>query len=59
MDECAFVLCFSMEAQFTETMRNMLTGQKPVVEESHCPRCSRKRYAKFYMGSSCIVSSTI
>ncbi|KAL8592145.1 hypothetical protein ACOMHN_033516 [Nucella lapillus] len=33
----------SMEAQFTETMRNMLTGQKPPAEESHCPRCSRKR----------------
>lgn len=33
----------SMEAQFTETMRNMLTGQKPTAEECHCPRCNRKR----------------
>ncbi|XP_041368374.1 protein FAM193A-like [Gigantopelta aegis] len=36
-------LSHSMEVQFTETMRNMLTGSKPSADECHCPRCNRKR----------------
>ncbi|XP_046371497.2 protein FAM193A-like isoform X3 [Haliotis rufescens] len=36
-------LSHSMEVQFTETMRNMLTGTKPAHEECFCPRCNRKR----------------
>lgn len=41
--ECLNNSCCSMEAQFTETMRNMLTGTKPTTEECYCPRCNRKR----------------
>ncbi|XP_055955292.1 protein FAM193A isoform X2 [Patella vulgata] len=33
----------NMEAQFTETMRNLLQGTRPSVEDCHCPRCNRKR----------------
>lgn len=33
----------NLEAQFTETMRMMLQGNKPSSEELSCPRCNRKR----------------
>lgn len=34
---------FSLEAQFTETMRLMLQGNKPSADELTCSRCNRKR----------------
>ncbi|XP_045190790.2 protein FAM193A-like isoform X3 [Mercenaria mercenaria] len=36
-------LSHNLEAQFTETMRLMLQGNKPSQDELTCPRCNRKR----------------
>ncbi|XP_052772663.1 protein FAM193A-like isoform X3 [Mya arenaria] len=36
-------LSHNLEAQFTETMRLMLQGNKPTQDELTCPRCNRKR----------------
>ncbi|XP_074640905.1 uncharacterized protein LOC141898735 [Tubulanus polymorphus] len=33
----------SLEAKFTETMRNLLSGNKPGPDECRCPNCNRKR----------------
>ena len=33
----------TLEQQFTETMRHILSGTKPTEEECICPNCNRKR----------------
>ena len=42
------ILFCRLEAHFTETMRNILSGTKPPGDECLCPNCNRKR-SVFYI----------